>query len=55
MEVTEEARPALEEEQAQTTECTVTVHESCPGRAVFTEADNTDGWIATDYTVELLR
>lgn len=28
-------------------------HESCPGRTVFTEADNPDGWIATDLAVEL--
>jgi hypothetical protein len=31
----------------------VTVHESCPGRLVFTENGNPDGWIATDLTVEL--
>ncbi|MEF8822233.1 MAG: hypothetical protein V5A52_08135 [Halovenus sp.] len=33
----------------------VTVHSSSPDRAVFTEKDNTEGWISTDYTVELLR
>jgi hypothetical protein len=33
----------------------VTVHSSSPDRAVFTEQNNTDGWISTDYTVELLR
>ena len=31
----------------------VTVCESCPGKLVFLEAGNTDGWIATDSTVEL--
>lgn len=29
----------------------VTAHRSCPGRTVFTEDGNTDGWIATDLTV----
>jgi hypothetical protein len=36
-------------------DCDVTAHVSCPDRVVFTEQDNTDGWIATDYTVELSR
>ncbi|MFC7172926.1 hypothetical protein ACFR97_09390 [Haloplanus litoreus] len=31
---------------------TVSVCESCPGRAVFMESGNTDGWIASDLTVE---
>ncbi|MFD1632566.1 hypothetical protein ACOZ4L_07200 [Haloplanus ruber] len=31
---------------------TVSVCESCPGRTVFMESDNTDGWIASDLTVE---
>jgi len=31
----------------------VTAHHSSPDRIVFTERDNTDGWIATDHTVEL--
>lgn len=30
----------------------VTVCESCPGKLVFLEAGNTDGWIATDLAVE---
>ncbi len=30
----------------------VRAHETRPGRTVFTEADNSDGWIATDLTVE---
>lgn len=37
----------------QSREKTVTVHRSSPDRVVFTEAGNTDGWIATDLTVEL--
>ena len=32
---------------------TVSVLETSPGRSVFVEEDNTDGWIATDLTVEL--
>ncbi len=30
-------------------------HETRPGKVVFTERNNTDGWIATDLTVELER
>jgi len=33
----------------------IAVCESCPGRVVFTEADNTDGWIASDLTVDVVR
>ncbi|WP_226013043.1 hypothetical protein [Halomicrobium salinisoli] len=33
----------------------VTAHRSSPDRVVFTEEDNSDGWIATDLTVELRR
>jgi len=33
----------------------VTVHETCENRVVFTETDNTDGWIATDSAVDLRR
>ncbi|WP_165872039.1 DUF7331 family protein [Natrarchaeobius halalkaliphilus] len=31
----------------------VTSHETSPGKVVFTERDNTDGWIATDVAVDL--
>lgn len=34
---------------------TVSVCESCPGRTVFLESGNTDGWIASDLTVEPTR
>lgn len=30
-------------------------HSTSPEKTVFTEPDNTDGWIATDYTVEIER
>lgn len=33
----------------------VTCHEPRPGRFVFIEQDNVDGWIATDDSVELTR
>jgi hypothetical protein len=36
-------------------ETTVTAHCCNPDRTVFTEEDNSDGWIATDLTVELDR
>ena len=29
--------------------------ESCPGRTVFVENGNSDGWIASDLTVEPRR
>lgn len=31
----------------------VTCHETRPGKIVFTERDNCDGWIATDLAVDL--
>ena len=31
----------------------VTSHETRPGKLVFTEQDNSDGWIATDLVVDL--
>ncbi|WP_265111491.1 hypothetical protein [Halosolutus halophilus] len=31
----------------------VTSHETRPGKVVFTERNNTDGWIATDLAVDL--
>ncbi|MDY6764160.1 MAG: hypothetical protein SV377_00470 [Halobacteria archaeon] len=33
----------------------ISMHETRPGRVVFTEEDNCDGWIATDLTVEVLE
>ena len=34
-------------------EATVCCHETRPGKIVFTERDNTDGWIATNLAVDL--
>ncbi len=36
-------------------ETAVTACETCPGRLVFTEEDNTDAWIATDLAVDVRR
>lgn len=33
----------------------ISVHQSSPDRLVFTEENNTDGWIATDMVVDLRR
>jgi hypothetical protein len=30
-------------------------HATSPERTVFTEPDNSDGWISTDFTVEVRR
>lgn len=30
-------------------------HATSPNRTVFTEPDNSDGWIATDVTVDVRR
>ncbi len=35
------------------TDSTVSAHQCTDERVVFTEEGNTDGWIATDLTVEL--
>jgi len=34
-------------------EVPVSAHQSAPGRVVFVEEDNTDGWIASSLTVAL--
>jgi len=33
----------------------VTVCEGCPGRSVFIESENTDGWIASDHVVDVTQ
>lgn len=33
----------------------VAAHSTSPDKTVFTEAGNCDGWIASDYTVDLKR
>lgn len=48
----DEAAPSTTVDPLKTT---VTAHDCSPERTVFTEHDNTDGWIATDMTVQLDR
>jgi hypothetical protein len=33
----------------------VSTHQTAPDRVVFTESENTDGWIATDFAVTVER
>ncbi|WP_176451311.1 hypothetical protein [Halorubrum sp. Ea8] len=33
----------------------ISVCEGCPGTSVFLESGNTDGWIASDLTVDVTR
>jgi len=35
--------------------CDICAHQCSPEKVVFTEAGNTDGWIATDHTEPLER
>lgn len=44
--------PDESSEQMPTDAPAVSACESCPGRTVFIESGNTDGWIASDLTVE---
>jgi hypothetical protein len=43
------------EEPADVPDAIVCSHEPRPGKTVFTERSNSDGWIATDLVVELER
>jgi len=36
-------------------EVALRAHSTSPDRTVFTEPDNSNGWIATDYTVDVER
>ena len=33
----------------------ISICESCPGKSVFLESGNTDGWISSDLTVDVVR
>ena len=33
----------------------ISLCESCPGTSVFLESGNTDGWIASDLTIDVTR
>ena len=43
------------EEEPEDPPAVVSSHETSPGKIVFTERDNKDAWIATDYAVDLER
>ncbi|UTF53479.1 hypothetical protein [Natronosalvus rutilus] len=51
--VQHDSESTLERSDSADTDCLVTCHETRPGKAVFTEWNNTDAWIATDLTVDL--
>jgi hypothetical protein len=42
-------------ESSRTDRPDISACESCPGKIVFTESGNTDGWIASDTTVDIHR
>ncbi|NIB98245.1 hypothetical protein [Halobacterium sp. R2-5] len=43
------------EDDASTVGEGVAAFQSSPNRTVFTESDNPDGWLSTDYTVDVER
>ena len=48
-------REATEAPRPKVFDSDVSSYESSPGRFVFVEDGNTDGWLATDLTVEARR
>ena len=55
MEVTDGRDEAEHQADFDDSQATISVHQASPNRLVFTEQDNTDGWIATDHVVDLER
>lgn len=53
MDVPVRRRDGVSEGDGEESSSIVTSHQTRPGRTVFTERDNADGWIATDLAVEL--
>jgi len=51
----DEQGPVVVADENEVAETAVTAHRCSSDRVVFTEQDNTDGWIATDFTVDLTR
>jgi hypothetical protein len=47
------AEPRSDAEPPQSPE--ISLCESGPGKSVFLESGNTDGWIASDFTVDVVR
>ena len=46
---------ALAQDDDANDEARLTALRSSPDRTVFTETDNPDGWLSTDYTVDVER
>ncbi len=46
---------ATPEEEEEEPNAGLRIHATSPDRSVFTEPENSDGWIATDYTVDIVR
>jgi hypothetical protein len=55
MEVTDGRDDAEHRADSDESGATISVHQTSPNRLVFTEQNNTDGWIATDHVVDLER
>ena len=55
MDVPAQRQDADLEEEPPEPAAIVTTHETRPGKVVFTEQKNSDGWIATDLVVDLIR
>jgi hypothetical protein len=53
MDVPARRQDADSEESDEEPDAIVCSHEPRPGKFVFTERDNTDGWIATNLAVDL--
>jgi len=55
MRTSDEHPPVVLTDDQGTAETPVTAHQCSADRIVFTEQDNTDGWIATNHTVDVTR
>jgi hypothetical protein len=55
MAVSTRSRPHRDPDSSSSGNADLLVCETCPGRSVFVEAGNAQGWIATDLTVDLDR
>jgi hypothetical protein len=50
-----QSRPNESVERDESPAPEISVCKSCPGRTVFIEADNTDGWLSSDVTLDVTR
>jgi len=55
MRTSDEDAPVVLADDQGAEETPVTAHRCSADRIVFTEQDNTDGWIATNLTVDVTR